>query len=176
MDSGATRSLKTQYLILYNLVSAVLWVAVLGRVILLVPLVGFENVHGGVGEFAKWTQTLAVLEVVHSALGRSSIFLKGALRILLLARVRCSDPLGRFTLLMMRFPHRSCPLPPAHNRDASLFPPASHLARRPPLPPAYLHLPILQHHAARLVRLRGHPLLLLCAQPAGLGAGVCDVV
>lgn len=37
--------------------------------ILLIPLVGFENVAGGVGEFAKWTQTLAVLEVVHSALG-----------------------------------------------------------------------------------------------------------
>lgn len=71
MDSSAPRSPKTQYLILYNLVSAVLWVAVLGRVILLVPLVGFENVHGGVGVFAKWTQTLAVLEVVHSALGNS---------------------------------------------------------------------------------------------------------
>lgn len=63
------RQLQTQYLILYNLVCAILWVAVLGRVLLLVPLVGFENVYGGVGNFVKWTQTLAVLEVVHSALG-----------------------------------------------------------------------------------------------------------
>ncbi|MCJ1230108.1 hypothetical protein MMC12_006779 [Toensbergia leucococca] len=63
------RPLKTQYLILYNLISAILWLAILGRVILLVPLVGFSNVYGGVGGFAKWTQTLAVLEVVHSALG-----------------------------------------------------------------------------------------------------------
>ena len=69
MDSSAPRSLKTQYLIGYNLVSAALWVAVLGRILLLVPLVGFQGVHGGVGEFAKWTQTLAVLEAVHSALG-----------------------------------------------------------------------------------------------------------
>ena len=63
------RRLQTQYLILYNFVSAILWLAILGRVILLVPLVGFKNVYGGVGAFAKWTQTLAVLEVVHSASG-----------------------------------------------------------------------------------------------------------
>ncbi|MCJ1249000.1 hypothetical protein MMC30_006221 [Trapelia coarctata] len=61
--------LQTQYLILYNLVSAIAWASVLGRVLLLVPLVDFENVHGGVGQFAKWTQTAAVLEIVHSALG-----------------------------------------------------------------------------------------------------------
>lgn len=63
------RRLQIQYLIGYNLICAVLWTAILGRVILLVPLVGFGNVHGGVGEFTKWTQTLALLEVVHSALG-----------------------------------------------------------------------------------------------------------
>ncbi|KAK3166908.1 hypothetical protein OEA41_010033 [Lepraria neglecta] len=71
MDTRTTphRRQQTQYLTAYNLICAVLWTAVLGRVILLVPLVGFENVAGGVGEFAKWTQTLAVLEIVHSALG-----------------------------------------------------------------------------------------------------------
>lgn len=36
---------------------------------LLVPLAGFENVYGGVGEFAKWTQTGALLEVVHALVG-----------------------------------------------------------------------------------------------------------
>ena len=73
MDSRQTpnRRQQTQYLIAYNLICAVLWTAVLGRVILLIPLVGFENVAGGVGEFAKWTQTLAVLEIVHSAIGGS---------------------------------------------------------------------------------------------------------
>lgn len=61
--------LISQYLISYNLVSALLWIAVLGRVILLVPLVGFQSVYGGVGEFTKWTQTAAVMEILHSALG-----------------------------------------------------------------------------------------------------------
>lgn len=71
MDTRPTsnRRLQIQYLVGYNLVCALLWIAVLGRVILLVPLVGFENVYGGVGELAKWTQTLAVLEIGHSALG-----------------------------------------------------------------------------------------------------------
>ena len=71
MDTRSTshRRLQTQYLIVYNLVCAVLWTVVLGRVIILVPLVGYGNVHGGVGEFTKWTQTLALLEVVHSTLG-----------------------------------------------------------------------------------------------------------
>lgn len=71
MDTRSTssRRFQTRYLVGYNLVCAVLWTAVLGRVILLVPLVGFSNVHDGLGEFTKWTQTLALLEVVHSALG-----------------------------------------------------------------------------------------------------------
>jgi len=60
---------KTQYLIFYNFVSAVLWLAVLGRVVLLVPVVGFARVYPGVGRFTKWTQTMAVLEIVHSATG-----------------------------------------------------------------------------------------------------------
>jgi very-long-chain (3R)-3-hydroxyacyl-CoA dehydratase len=65
-------SLRTQYLILYNFVSMILWLVVLGRIILLVPLVGFGRVYPGVGNFAKWTQTLALLEVVHSAVGKAS--------------------------------------------------------------------------------------------------------
>ncbi|CZS95929.1 related to protein tyrosine phosphatase-like protein (putative anti-phosphatase); pepino protein; pasticcino protein pas2 [Rhynchosporium agropyri] len=60
---------KTQYLILYNFVNAVLWLTVLGRVIMLVPLVGFGRVYPGVGKFLKWTQSLALLEVVHAATG-----------------------------------------------------------------------------------------------------------
>ncbi|KAF7862733.1 hypothetical protein EAF04_007606 [Stromatinia cepivora] len=60
---------KTQYLILYNFVSALLWLVVLGRVLLLVPLVGFGRLYPGVGRFVKWTQTMALLEVVHAATG-----------------------------------------------------------------------------------------------------------
>ncbi|RDL39673.1 uncharacterized protein BP5553_04013 [Venustampulla echinocandica] len=60
---------KKQYLILYNFTSALLWLVVLGRVVLLVPLVGFGRTYKGVGQFAKWTQTMALLEVVHAATG-----------------------------------------------------------------------------------------------------------
>lgn len=65
---------KTQYLILYNFVSAILWLVVLGRVLLLVPLVGFGRVYPAVGQFTKWTQTMALLEVVHAATGTLAKF------------------------------------------------------------------------------------------------------
>jgi very-long-chain (3R)-3-hydroxyacyl-CoA dehydratase len=64
---------KTQYLILYNFVSALLWLVVLGRVVFLVPLVGFGRTYQGVGSFAKWTQSLALLEIVHSATGKQQL-------------------------------------------------------------------------------------------------------
>lgn len=68
-SSPSQSPLIAQYLILYNLFSALLWTTVLGRVVLLIPLVGFNGVYGGVGEFAKWTQTIAVMEVLHSGFG-----------------------------------------------------------------------------------------------------------
>jgi very-long-chain (3R)-3-hydroxyacyl-CoA dehydratase len=61
---------KTQYLILYNFISCILWLTVLGRVLILIPMVGFGRVYTGVGHFAKYTQTLAVLEIVHALLGK----------------------------------------------------------------------------------------------------------
>ena len=60
---------KTQYLILYNFVSALLWAIVLGRVLLTVPLVGFGSTYAVVGHFVRWTQTAALLEVFHAAAG-----------------------------------------------------------------------------------------------------------
>lgn len=72
-----SNSPRTQYLILYNFVSAILWLVVLGRVVLLVPLVGFERTYAGVGIFAKWTQTLALLEVVHAATGKCNAVFRG---------------------------------------------------------------------------------------------------
>ena len=81
MDTGAHRQRhiqsqsKQSYLQAYNIVSAFLWLAVLGRVLLLVPLVGLENVYGGVSTWTRWTQTLAVVEVGHAALGAFVKFL-----------------------------------------------------------------------------------------------------
>ena len=57
------------YLIFYNSVSALLWSVVLGRTVMLLGLHGPEYVYPNVGEFTKWTQTLAGLEVMHSLLG-----------------------------------------------------------------------------------------------------------
>ena len=74
-----SQTLQTQYLTLYNFVSAFLWLAIFGRVVLLIPLLGFERVYSGVGQFVRWTQMLAILEIGHSALGKyqNSISLLG---------------------------------------------------------------------------------------------------
>lgn len=61
---------KTTYLILYNSVSALLWTVVLGRVLLIGSIHGYKSVFLGTGEFTKWTQTLAGLEVLHAATGK----------------------------------------------------------------------------------------------------------
>ena len=63
---------KQQYLVLYNLASAISWFVVLSRVCILLPIAGYRNVYGGVGEYTKWTQSAAVLEILHSTIGRSS--------------------------------------------------------------------------------------------------------
>ena len=67
-DSGSL-SYRTLYLISYNSISAVLWYIVLWRVLLTASTFGYEHVYASVGEFTKWTQTLALLEVVHSVAG-----------------------------------------------------------------------------------------------------------
>ncbi|KAH7489707.1 hypothetical protein FOMA001_g2840 [Fusarium oxysporum f. sp. matthiolae] len=57
------------YLIFYNFISAVLWSVVLGRTAMLVSAYGPEYVYPNTGQYTKWTQTLAGLEVLHSLLG-----------------------------------------------------------------------------------------------------------
>jgi very-long-chain (3R)-3-hydroxyacyl-CoA dehydratase len=64
------RDRKTGYLVLYNAVSTILWATILGRVLLVSSVHGTKYVFPAVGEFAKWTQTLALLEVVHAAVGK----------------------------------------------------------------------------------------------------------
>ncbi|TIA62975.1 PTPLA-domain-containing protein [Aureobasidium pullulans] len=81
--------LKTGYLVLYNAISTILWGTILGRVLLIAGVHGTRYVFPGVGEFAKWTQTLALLEVVHAAVGivRAPLFttlMQVASRILLI--------------------------------------------------------------------------------------------
>ncbi|CAJ2505900.1 Uu.00g000300.m01.CDS01 [Anthostomella pinea] len=60
---------KNGYLILYNAISATLWLTVLGRVIGANAMRGHQYAYPAAGEFCKWTQTLAGMEVLHSLLG-----------------------------------------------------------------------------------------------------------
>lgn len=62
-------SLKRTYLISYNALSAALWSVVLVRTAQTFATAGPEAVFPAVGEWTKWTQTLAGLEIVHSVLG-----------------------------------------------------------------------------------------------------------
>ncbi|KAK7205424.1 tyrosine phosphatase-like protein [Myxozyma melibiosi] len=62
-------SLTEFYLVAYNTISAFFWAAVLLRVVLILPLLGPENVAGGTADFARWVQTGALLEIVHSLVG-----------------------------------------------------------------------------------------------------------
>ncbi|TDZ23826.1 putative very-long-chain (3R)-3-hydroxyacyl-CoA dehydratase [Colletotrichum sidae] len=67
---------KNAYLILYNFVSAVAWSVVLGRTIGLYTLRGSRFVHLGVGDWTRWTQTMAAMEILHALLGvvRAPVF------------------------------------------------------------------------------------------------------
>ncbi|GAB7328871.1 hypothetical protein MBLNU13_g00744t2 [Cladosporium sp. NU13] len=65
----STKSLRTQYLTLYNLVSAALWLRVFWRVVLILAVGGgWEKVFAESDETVRLTQTAALLEVVHAAL------------------------------------------------------------------------------------------------------------
>lgn len=63
--------LKNQYLISYNAISAALWFGVLGRVLMFGQYYGVDSghVYEGSERYTRLTQSLAVLEVLHSATG-----------------------------------------------------------------------------------------------------------
>lgn len=64
---------KRAYLVAYNGISAILWSVVVYRTVATLADNGLDKgpalVYPAVGEWTKWTQTLAALEVVHSLLG-----------------------------------------------------------------------------------------------------------
>jgi very-long-chain (3R)-3-hydroxyacyl-CoA dehydratase len=78
--SAPPSALKRLYLTLYNGVSCGLWAVILFRVVSVLvenytkqPFLGIvkrkENAWYETGEFVKWVQTAALLEVVHSLVG-----------------------------------------------------------------------------------------------------------
>lgn len=64
---------KQQYLIGYNALNLVFWSSVLGRAAFLVPALlaqdKVQDQYEGLFELLKWTQSLALLEIVHAAVG-----------------------------------------------------------------------------------------------------------
>ncbi len=68
----ASSPVKNGYLILYNAVSAALWLTVMVRTVAAAVDAdggGPASVYDATGEFCKWTQTLAGMEVLHSLFG-----------------------------------------------------------------------------------------------------------
>lgn len=68
-------SMTSAYLFIYNFASSVAWSTVLGRTLVYGAADGFEAVYPGVGKFARLTQTMACLEVLHSLFGRFCCFI-----------------------------------------------------------------------------------------------------
>jgi very-long-chain (3R)-3-hydroxyacyl-CoA dehydratase len=63
-------SLKTKYLLTYNSVSALLWLNILIRVLSYSsPVPSPAALYATTGAFARWTQTLALLEIAHALTG-----------------------------------------------------------------------------------------------------------
>jgi very-long-chain (3R)-3-hydroxyacyl-CoA dehydratase len=61
---------RNDYLISYNAVSAIMWAAALGWVVLTVAMHGTGKVFANASNFTRMVQTMAGLEVAHSLTGR----------------------------------------------------------------------------------------------------------
>ena len=69
MPSKQASPAKTGYLVLYNAVSAAAWSSVLYHTVAIATSQGPRYVHPGIGQWTKWTQTAAALEILHSLFG-----------------------------------------------------------------------------------------------------------
>lgn len=65
---------KTAYLVLYNAASAIAWATVLGRVALMLNMRGPSFVPLVVDNFARITQTCAVMEILHALTGEIPLY------------------------------------------------------------------------------------------------------
>jgi very-long-chain (3R)-3-hydroxyacyl-CoA dehydratase len=66
----AASSANKAYLIAYNAVSCGLWATILYRTVTIAGTEGkYAQLFGETGEFVKWAQTAAMMEIVHSVLG-----------------------------------------------------------------------------------------------------------
>ena len=71
MGSSSGFGPRKAYLVLYNAASAIAWATVLGRVALVLGYKGAPFVSLVVDDFARITQTFAVMEIFHALTGPS---------------------------------------------------------------------------------------------------------
>ncbi|KAL3421661.1 protein tyrosine phosphatase-like protein [Phlyctema vagabunda] len=60
---------KANYLIIYNTIFTLLWLNLLVKIAVDHPVSSYDKTYDRVGEFAKWIQTAALLDVLHAAIG-----------------------------------------------------------------------------------------------------------
>ncbi len=169
-----------EYLTAYNSICALLWLSVFGRVVVILPITGVESIYEAAGDFTKWTQTVAVLEILHSAFGTWLYTLLSPRATPVFGSISPEGvvlPGSTFTIMVgLTSQSRPRPLPPPYDDLASRLAHPPGLGRRQPIPGRDFHLPVLQQHAHRLVRNGGRSVQLLRPQPAGLRPGFHDVV
>ncbi|CEJ89402.1 hypothetical protein VHEMI05246 [[Torrubiella] hemipterigena] len=68
-NASSSSPLRSAYLVVYNALSAAAWSIVLYKTALTWYTSGHQEVFFEVGEWTKWTQTAAALEILHSLLG-----------------------------------------------------------------------------------------------------------
>jgi very-long-chain (3R)-3-hydroxyacyl-CoA dehydratase len=73
MEKTAPFKARNDYLISYNAVSAIMWAAVLGWVVLTATIHGTGKVFANAANFTRMVQTLAALEIAHSLTGEGLI-------------------------------------------------------------------------------------------------------
>lgn len=65
-------SLRTSYLVVYNTINALLWVYIFSSIVLS-PFQSPQTTYATLEPWTRWTQTIAILEILHAALGKSSL-------------------------------------------------------------------------------------------------------
>ena len=76
--NSRTSGEQLYYLLAYNLISAALWLRILLGVVKTVVLAGYhhettsicEQTYEKVEPWTRWTQTLALIEIIHAAFGK----------------------------------------------------------------------------------------------------------
>lgn len=64
-------SLRTTYLVTYNTINALLWLYIFSSIILS-PFQSPQTTYATLEPWTRWTQTIAILEILHAALGKPS--------------------------------------------------------------------------------------------------------